>query len=240
MITRRQLPLLFVRLLVVYAALCAGTYFGGDHLLMVLSPIFKMEIEARHPEYRVDSLVVAHGTVSLAVKATYDTGRGFRAKTSTGPSFTYPILVLTLLAVWPFDSRRRRLFAIGSACVLLAAILAIDLPANIMLAVADITQKKEPYLLFLYENGGRQFLSLIILSISLGASRSIMGPAANKSNCPNNVGPTGNFQLQTLMQASPLNCSQRPPPGGPPAAGVARVVTASAAKGQSESVATRR
>ncbi|HEY5957742.1 MAG TPA: hypothetical protein VIV60_14360 [Polyangiaceae bacterium] len=160
-----------LRLLLAYAATCLGAYFFGPILLRTLIPLFKLVIETWHPDLRVANFSIDSTTVSLALVRTGAPNRGFHAHTTAFPCFTYPILVLTLIMAWRFDSVRGRCLALGAASPLLLLMLIADLPINILLGVAEVTQKSEPYLLFLNNNGGRQFLSLFIFCVALGVSR---------------------------------------------------------------------
>jgi len=170
MSARPRSALIVARLFAVYALLCGGSYFFGAAIVRPLTPIFKMELEALRPEYAVDRIVVERDAVELTVSGTHRHRPGFRARTATSFGFTYPILILSLLGAWPFATTRRRLAALGVAAIALVLVGLIDLPVSVLLSVAEVAHKKEPFLSFFFYNGGRQFLALLIFALAVALS----------------------------------------------------------------------
>lgn len=161
-------PLL--RLAVAWAVLCVFFYFLGAPLVRALSPVFAAEVEALRSDLRVSELVVERSTISIALKTTARRPQVIRAQTSSGFGFTYPILVVSLLAAWPFASWRKRAGALALASALLLGLVLIDLPVILLLSIEEATSGREPFASFLYYNGGRQFLALVVFVAALRAA----------------------------------------------------------------------
>jgi len=170
MIAGRNRARAVLRGVTAYAVLCLGTYFFGAAVVRAMAPAFKLEIESFGPEYKVTEFRVERAIVDLRIEN--EGGRQPEVHVRFHHfGFTYPILVLSLLAAWPFPSLRRRLLAVGIGALLATAVMMIDLPAEVLLSLAERTQKKPFFVSFFFENGGRQFLALMIFlsSISLEA-----------------------------------------------------------------------
>jgi hypothetical protein len=153
-----------------YVVLCLGSYFFGASVVRAMAPAFKLEIESFVPEYKVTEFRVERAIVDLRIEN--EGGQQPEVQVRFHHfGFTYPILVLSLLAAWPFPSLRRRLLALGIGALLATAVMMIDLPAEVLLSLAERTQKKPFFVSFFFENGGRQFLALMIFlsSIALDA-----------------------------------------------------------------------
>ncbi len=152
-----------------YAVLCLGSYFFGASLVCALAPAFKLEIESLGPEHKVTEFRVERAIVNLRIEN--EGGRQAEVQVRFHHfGFTYPILVLSLLAAWPFPSLTRRLLALGIGALLATAVVMIDLPAEVLLSLAERAPKKPFFVSFFFENGGRQFLALMIFLLSLAAS----------------------------------------------------------------------
>lgn len=169
--TRRKAIWCVIRVVAIYVSLCLLTYSFGDAFLRAATPILRTEIESAFPEHHVAELVIDEGILRLTLASRTGNGIGRRVKMSNTSAFTYPILVLTLLLVWPFGRNGQRITAVAVASILLFTLVMIDLPVAIALAFSEMIEREEPYLLFLYNNGGRQFQALIVLGVSIGASK---------------------------------------------------------------------
>ncbi|MDP1826247.1 MAG: hypothetical protein Q8L48_23470 [Archangium sp.] len=154
-----------------WAVLCAAVYLLQVPVLRALTPAFTAGVELLLPAYRVESLSVEPSWVDLALVTRARPVQSLHAKTTDGFGFTAPILVLALLAAWPFTSSRERLRALAIALGPLLAVMCLDLPLLLSLSVREALQQEEPFVLFLYFNGGRQFVALLIFGLSLSAQR---------------------------------------------------------------------
>ena len=154
-----------------YALLCLGSYFFGSSLVRAMTPAFKLEIETLAPEYKVTEFHVERAKLDLVVDSAGRRQPEVRVTLGYSKGFTYPILVLSLLAGWPFPSRRERLLALGTGALLALVVMTIDLPAAVLLSLAEHTQEKPFFLSFFLANGGRQFVALIVFLPSLAAGR---------------------------------------------------------------------
>lgn len=152
-----------------YALLCLGSYFFGSSLVRAMTPAFKLEIETLAPEYKVTEFHVERAKLDLVVESAGRRQPKVQVTLGYSKGFTYPILVLSLLAGWRFPSRRRRFLALGVGALLALVVMMVDLPAEELLSLAEHTQKKPFFLSFFFANGGRQFVGLLVFLSSLAA-----------------------------------------------------------------------
>jgi hypothetical protein len=153
-----------------YAVLCLASYFFAPSLVRAMEPAFKLEIETLCPEYEVTELRLDRTGVEVRARNTDRNQPGFHATVGYSFGFTYPILILSLLAGWPFPSLKRRLLALGIGAPLAIALMLIDLPAEVLLSLAEATQKQRIFLSFFFNNGGRQLLALVIFAASIAGA----------------------------------------------------------------------
>ena len=153
-----------------YAVLCLASYFFAPSLVRALSPAFKLEIETLCPEYEVTELRLDRNVAEVRARNKDGNQPGFHATVRYSYGFTYPILILSLLAGWPFPSLKRRLLALGVGASLGIALMLIDLPAEVLLSMAEATQKQRVFLSFFFNNGGRQLLALLIFAASIAGT----------------------------------------------------------------------
>jgi hypothetical protein len=169
-IAKRQLGLALVRLFVAYAALCAVFALAGANIVKPLAPVFGRELEWLCPEIRVEKLATRGSDVTVNLKGVSGNAHGqYRVTTDASYCFIYPIVVLSLLAGWPFGHWRPRLIALGVAAGLLALLVSIDFPLEFAANVTRFFDKKAPFGYFFFNNGGRQFLALLIVAAALVA-----------------------------------------------------------------------
>jgi hypothetical protein len=136
-----------------------------------MSPAFKLEIDTLCPEYEVTELRPDRAGAEVRARNKDGNQPGFHATVRYSYGFTYPILILSLLAGWPFPSLKRRLLALGIGAPLCIALMLIDLPAEVLLSLAEATQKQRIFLSFFFDNGGRPLLALIIFAVSIAGPR---------------------------------------------------------------------
>jgi hypothetical protein len=156
-----------LRGLVTYVVLCLASYFFGASLFRALAPAFKGEIEALRPEYEVTDIRLDRTVVEVQARGTDGLQPGFQATVGYSFGFTYPILVLSLLAGWPFPSPKRRWLALGAGAALALVFMMIDVPAQVLLGMAEAKHEKPGFLVFFFDNGGRQFLALMTCAVSM-------------------------------------------------------------------------
>jgi hypothetical protein len=152
---------------VTYVVLCLGAYVFGASLVRALAPTFKREIEILRPECRIAELRIERTTIEMQARGTEGHEPDFQATVGCSLGFTYPILVLSLLAGWPFPSPKRRWLALGAGAALAMAFMLIDVPTQVLLGLAEAKHERPGFLSFFFDNGGRQFLALMICAVSM-------------------------------------------------------------------------
>ena len=138
-----------------YALLCLGSYFFGSSLVRAMTPAFKLEIETLAPEYKVTEFHVERAKLDLVVDSAGRRQPEVRVTLGYSKGFTYPILVLSLLAGWPFPSRRERLLALGTGALLALVVMTIE-SAGRRVAQPGRTHARETILLCLLPRQRRQ------------------------------------------------------------------------------------
>jgi hypothetical protein len=135
-----------------------------------LVPVFSRELELLCPEIQVEQLATRGSNVTVSLKGVSGNAHGqYRVTTDASYCFIYPIVVLSLLAAWPFGHWRPRLIALGVAAALLAVLVSVDFPLEFAANVTRFFDKKAPFGYFFFNNGGRQFLALLIVAVALVA-----------------------------------------------------------------------
>lgn len=170
MTVKHHLGPALVRLLVAYVALCALFALAGTNILRPLAPVFGRELELLRPGVLVEEVAIQGSDVTVILKNVSET-RGWQLRVTTDASFgfIYPIVVLSLLAAWPFGRWRPRLVAMGVAAGLLALFVIIDLPLDLAMTITRVLDEKSPFGSFFFNNGGRQFVALLIVAAALVA-----------------------------------------------------------------------
>jgi hypothetical protein len=159
-----------------YAVLCLASYIFAPSLFRAMVPTLKLEIETVCPAYEVYELIRLDRTdAEVRARNTDRNQPGFRVTVGYSYGFTYPILILSLLAGWQFPSLKRRLLALSVGAPLGIALMLIDLPAEVLLSLAEATQKQRIFLSFFFDNGGRPLLALIIFAVSIARPRRRQG-----------------------------------------------------------------
>lgn len=179
-------------LLVLYLAQIVLTHLAGHYYFTVLLQGVKAEINAFSDTYEVREIYASwenqrHIVFSKVLRKTpFVDPKGriypqalFDNRTMIDGFYVYHLLILPLALAWPYGDWRRRLAGLGLG--LFAAALATlgETPFLLFLewesrlrGVEDSAKYADPLFQFLNTLGGRQFLSLLLASLSIfGACR---------------------------------------------------------------------
>lgn len=198
----------FIPALLVLSALFYG--FGSIYARMLL-PVFAFEIELFHPEYEV----LSYGTEQTRAEgdSIYYTVKITRAiitrsgvplydktvKLNTVASVLYiqPIIVLSLLLSWPGFSLKERGWGVLISFPLMLAAASIDIPVFFIsqieqgFPVGSLSEQTRIMLNNVLSNGGRQFLALLVVLITVGLITLMKSPKVDLNIAPNDLCPCG-------------------------------------------------
>ncbi len=198
----------FIPALLIISALFYG--FGAFYTRMVL-PVFAFEMELFHPEYEV----LSYGTEKTRTegnsmyyivkinRATINKGGipkyGKTVKLNTVASVLYiqPIIVLSLLLSWPGFSLKERGSGILISFPLMLAAASIDIPVFFISQIEQgfpVGSPSEQIRIMLnnfLSNGGRQFLALLVVLVTIGLISIMKSPRVDLNIPPNDPCPCG-------------------------------------------------
>jgi len=198
----------FIPALLVLSALLYG--FGSIYARMLL-PVFACEIELFHPEYKV----LSYGTEQTRAEgdSIYYTVKITRAiitrsgvplydktvKLNTVASVLYiqPIIVLSLLLSWPGFTLKERGWGVLISLPLMLAAASIDIPVFFIsqieqgFPVGSLSEQIRIMLNNVLSNGGRQFLALLVVLMTVGLITLMKSPRVDLHIAPNDPCPCG-------------------------------------------------
>ena len=186
-------------------------YMFGSVYARVLLPVFAFEIELFHPEYEI----LSYGTeetrtegnsIYYIVKITRPivnkTGvplYGKEVKLDTVASVLYiqPIIVFSLLLSWPALSFKERGWGLLTSVPLMIAAASIDIPVFFIyrieegFPVGSLSEQIRIMLNNFFSNGGRQFLALLVVLVTVGLIGIMKSPRVSPEMGPNDPCPCG-------------------------------------------------
>ena len=194
--------------LLVVSALFYG--FGSVYARMVL-PIFAFEMELFHPEYEILSygtertraegnsiyytVKITRAVVNRAGVPKY--GKTVNMNTVASVLYIQPIIVLSLLLSWPGLSLKERGWGILISIPLMLAAASIDIPVFFIsqiergFPVGSLSEQIRIMLNNFLSNGGRQFLALLVVLVTVGLIGIMKNPCLSPDIAPNDPCPCG-------------------------------------------------
>jgi len=182
----RNYILIFIgRLLPAYVILSLFFYFFGPLYSRMFLPVIPSPIKLIHPEYQIDSVSLDQEEklieCNISVLGDIIGNYGFKQakiqiKTSIHQStlYIYPILFFSLQFAWPAINKRERLLAILLGLPFLFLAVMVDIPLTLIsemenkLVIDSIGQKFRLFMIYFFNNGGRQFVALLVVLLSIG------------------------------------------------------------------------
>ena len=190
--------------LAAYLVLLGLSLQFGPHYVEFLLPLYRWEIAALTPDYRIASLALADNRGETVVAVTLDLiryivvaghaiapGGTNSSSTLAGHALQHPLLMLSLLAAWPARSVARRLALLAIALPFLLLVEMLDVPLVLLgsiddLILANVAPGTSSFLvvwMYFMNGGGRLALSIAAALAAVGvgrvlAARPVRVPAA--------------------------------------------------------------
>lgn len=177
----------FLRLILAGLFLSSLLYIFGPSYIRLFLPLFSCEIEIIHPEYEIKELYLNDKKqimyqVRVHREGFDDKGRmlgGSEVRAGIVGRFMYisPLILYSFLLAWPGLSIKERLKAFLISIPLLIVTQLIDIPFDIINRIEAPWPVNSPsgqvreFWNYLLKNGGRQFLALIVVFISIASVR---------------------------------------------------------------------
>ena len=191
--------------------LVSALFYGlGSVYARMLLPIFAFEMALLHPEYKI----VSYGMEENQIKGNgiYYTFKSIRpilnkagvyqdnnAETYMFTSMLYiqPIIVFSLLLSWPALSLKERGWGLLISVPLMIAAASIDIPVFFIaqidsaFPIGSLSELIRIMLINFFQNGGRQFLALLVALATVGLISIMRIPHVNAKIGPNDLCPCG-------------------------------------------------
>ncbi|HPQ44144.1 MAG TPA: SEC-C domain-containing protein [Syntrophales bacterium] len=200
-----------IRFLSAFVLVSALFYLFGSVYARILLPIFAFEIELVHPEYEILSYgmeeVQNEGeSIYYVIKIKREIvnkigvplyGTTVRLTTVASALYIQPIIIFSLLLSWPVLSIRDRGRGLVAAIPLTIAAASIDIPVFFIcriekgFPVSSLSGQIRLMMDTFFSNGGRQFLALLVVLVTIGLIQMTKPPRISPDTGPNNPCPCG-------------------------------------------------
>lgn len=167
-------------------------YFGPYYVQAVL-PLIKKQIQWLHSDYILHTLAYEERGLSREISVHISIVKPFTdefGKTGNWRDVSYsihastlyshPIIMFTLLMAWPGLSIRRRMLSTGFCLALLLVAIVVDHPFHLIsqaekgLVIDSFLGNMREFWVFMLTNGGRQFISVLLVLLSISYEYLIM------------------------------------------------------------------
>ena len=200
-----------IRFISAFLLVSALFYLSGSVYARILLPIFAFEIELVHPEYEIMSYGMegtqAEGnSIYYVVKIKREIvnkigipqyGKQVKLNTVASALYIQPIIIFSLLLSWPALSFRERGRGLLTAVPLMIATASIDIPVFFIsriergFPVSSLSGQIRLMMDNFNSNGGRQFLALLVVLVTVGLIQMTKAPRVSPDTGPNNPCPCG-------------------------------------------------
>jgi len=178
--------------LAAYLALLGLSLQFGPHYVEFLLPLYRWEIAALTPDYRIASLALADNRGETVVAVTLDLvryivvagqalppGGNISSSTLAGHALQHPLLMLSLLVAWPAAGISRRIALLAIALPFLLLVEMLDVPLVLLgsiddLILANVAPGTSSFLvvwMYFMNGGGRLALSVAAALAAVGVGR---------------------------------------------------------------------
>lgn len=200
-----------VRFLPALLLVSALFYMFGSTYARVLLPVFAFEIELFHPEYEILSYGMEKNQnegnkIFYTIKITrpifnkrgvplYD--KQVRLDTVASVLYIQPIIVFSLLLSWPALTFKERGWGLLTSVPLMLVAASIDIPVFFIckiesgFPVGSLSEQIRIMLNNFFSNGGRQFLALLVVLVTVGLISIMKNPLVSSEMGPNDLCPCG-------------------------------------------------
>ncbi len=200
-----------IRFISAFLLVSALFYLSGSVYARILLPVFAFEIELVHPEYEIMSYGMegtqAEGnSIYYVVKIKREIvnkigipqyGKQVKLNTVASALYIQPIIIFSLLLSWPALSFRERGRGLLTAMPLMIATASIDIPVFFIsriergFPVSSLSGQIRLMMDNFNSNGGRQFLALLVVLVTVGLIQMTKAPRVSPDTGPNNPCPCG-------------------------------------------------
>lgn len=158
----------------------------GPYYVQAVLPIIKKQIQWFHSDYFLQSLSYEEQGISREISVRISIIRPFTdefGKTGNWRDVSYsihastlyshPIIMFSLLMAWPGLSIKRRIFSTGLGMILLFFAIIMDHPFHLIsqaekgLIIDSFLGKMREFWVFMLTNGGRQFISVLLVLLAI-------------------------------------------------------------------------
>ena len=191
--------------------LVSALFYGlGSVYARMFLPVFAFEMALFHPEYEILSYGTEENrTMGNSIYYTFKSirpiinGAGvpkyINAKITMFTSVLYiqPIIVFSLLLSWPALSLKERGWGLLISVPLVIAAASIDIPVYFIseidsaFPIGSLSEQMRIMLNNIFDNGGRQFLALLVVIATVGLISIMRIPHVNAKIGPNDPCPCG-------------------------------------------------
>jgi len=186
--TRRHFAIVgfTIRLVLACCLMTMLFLYAGPYYVQAVLPLIKKQIQWFHSDYVIHELIFETQGMSREISVKISIVRPFTddfGKTGNWRDVSYsihastlyshPIIIFSLLMAWPGLSIKRRLLSMCFACVLLFVVIVVDHPFHLIsqaergLIVNTFLGQIREFWVFMLTNGGRQFLSVLLVLLSI-------------------------------------------------------------------------
>lgn len=179
-----------LRLILAGLFLSALLYVAGPFYIRLFLPLFSNEIEILHPEYNIKEFYlddknqimyqIRVDRVGFDHKGSALGGSEVKAGIVGRTLYISPLILYSFLLAWPGLSIKERSKAFLISVPLLIITQMVDIPMDIInrveapWGVKSLTGQIREFWYYLLNNGGRQFLALLVALISIASVRLVL------------------------------------------------------------------
>jgi len=195
----------FLRIILAGVVLSVLLYLAGPFYIRALLPLFSHEIEILHPEYDIREFRLDRQNRIMYQIKVYRVGVDHEGNALGGSEvkagivgrtlYISPLILYSFLLAWPGLSIKERFKAFLISLPLFIIIQLVDIPMDIINRVEapwggrSLSGQIREFWYYLLNNGGRQFLALIIALVSIAWVRiafpeKITGEVGRNDPCP--------------------------------------------------------
>jgi len=167
-------------------------YFAGPLYVRAFLPLFSYQMKKIYPDLKVKNIYVDKRnqiaydiTVHLKIKnlkkeILEERDIPLHGEFMAKAMYICPIIIYTILLGWPGLSTKQRIKSIAVSVPLLVAVQLVDIPIyfvnriEMSLALDSSSEHFHDFWVYFINNGGRQFLALIVAMLSIASVRIVL------------------------------------------------------------------
>jgi len=174
------------RLIVACSLITLLFVYAGPYYVRAVLPLIKKQIQWFHSDYLLHVLTYEEQGTSREISVHISIVRPFTdefGKTGNWRDVSYsihastlyshPIIMFSFLMAWPGLSIKRRILSLGFGVILLFVAIILDHPFHLIsqaekgLIIDSFLGKMREFWVFMLTNGGRQFISVLLVLLAI-------------------------------------------------------------------------